>query len=65
MKESKYAYDFLPLMDFFLSNVFLSRLFVLAGIRLSPSKIADEAFDEDVPGLEVETLPGSERGGSL
>ena len=53
-------------MDFFLSNIFLSKLLVLLEMKLSFASIVDvEVSEIDEPGLEAEILPAIENGGSL
>ena len=58
-----FTYDFLLLIDFFLS--ILSRLFVRLATKKSSSAIAVEALEIEDEGLEVEMLPAIDIGGSL
>ena len=61
--EEVFTYDFLLLIDFFLS--ILSRLFVRLATKKSSSAIAVEALEIEDEGLEVEMLPAIDIGGSL
>ena len=47
------TYDFLALMDFFLSKIFLSKLLVLLEMNLSKSSFTVvEALENDEPGFK-------------